>query len=58
MLSDRELNVSLLGELKIVEGALKLARKENATETIEFLENEKVWLERMLYQNSPIADNN
>ena len=57
MLSDRELNVSLLGELKIVEGALKLARKENATETIEFLENEKVWLERMLYQNPPVAEN-
>ena len=57
MLSDRELNVSLLGELKIVEGALKLARKENATETIEFLENEKVWLERMVYQNPPVAEN-
>ena len=58
MPSEKELNVTLLRELKTIEAALKLARKENATETIEFLENEKVWLERMLYQNPPIADNN
>ena len=55
MQSDKELNVVLLSGLKLVEGALKPARKENATETIAFLENEKVWLERMLYQNPLVS---
>ncbi|MBQ7564341.1 MAG: hypothetical protein IJT16_10165 [Lachnospiraceae bacterium] len=55
MPGEKELNVTLLRELKTIEDALKLARKENATETIAFLENEKVWLERMLYQTPPVS---
>ena len=39
---------------KIIEEALKRARLENATQTIEYLETKKEYSNRKLYQNPPL----
>ena len=49
--TDKQLNVDLLERLKIVETALDLAQEEHAEKTVAYLELEKKWLERMLYQD-------
>ena len=52
--SEKELNVNLLARLDIIEDALELAEKENAKETVAYLQKRKKQVERMLYQNPPI----
>ena len=58
MPSEKEININLLEKLEIVENALHLAKKENAVETIGYLENKKQWLEKMLYQKPSLTDSN
>ncbi|MBQ9438161.1 MAG: hypothetical protein IJU50_07490 [Lachnospiraceae bacterium] len=55
MASEKELNVELMARLKIVKGALEIAREENAEKTVKYLENEEYWLEQMLYQKPPLT---
>ena len=54
MASEKELNVDLFARLDIIEDALELAKKENATETAAYLEKRKKQVERMLYQQPPL----
>ena len=54
MPGEKELNVILLDQLEIVEFALELAKKENAQETVNYLENKKRWIERKLYQQPSV----
>ena len=54
-INEKEYNGNLLDQLEIVETALKYARKENAAETIAYLEEKKHWIELKLYQKPPIG---
>lgn len=56
--TDKQLNVDLLARLDIIEDALELAEKENATETIAYLKKRKKQVERMLYQSPPLTEKN
>lgn len=53
--SEKEINVDLLARLDIIEDALELAEKENAKETVAYLQKRKKQVERMLYQKPPIT---
>ena len=53
MASEKELNVLLFYQLELIEDALKIAKKEGASETVDFLEQAKARTERKLYQNPP-----
>ncbi len=52
---EKEINNNLFDQLEIVEDALKLAEKEHATETIEYLKTKKKRIERKLYQDPPLV---
>ena len=54
MSSEKELNVLLFEQLEIIEDALEEAKKENAVNTVAFLEKAKKRVERKLYQNPPV----
>ncbi|MBQ7677284.1 MAG: hypothetical protein IJT32_03540 [Lachnospiraceae bacterium] len=50
----KEYDGNLFDQLEIVEEALKYAQKENAKETIDYLERKKRYIERKLYEKPPI----
>ena len=54
--NEKEINNYLFDQLEIVEEALKRAKKENATETIAYLEQKKEYINRKLYQKPPLAE--
>lgn len=53
--NEKEINNNLFDQLEIVEEALKRARKENAAETIEYLEQKREYINRKLYQQPPLS---
>ena len=53
--NEKEYNGYLFDQLDIVEEALKIAKRENATETVSYLENRKEKIERKLYQKPPLV---
>ncbi len=54
--TEKEINIYLLNQLEVIEDALELAKKENAVETIAFLEKSKKRVERKLYQQPPLIN--
>lgn len=56
MASEKEVNVYLFEQLRIVEQAIKLAKTEGAPKTLAYLEEEKRYIELKLYQKPPMAD--
>ena len=52
--NEKEYNGYLFDQLEIVEDALELARKENAEETVRYLERKQRHIERKLYQRPPL----
>ncbi len=55
--NEKEINNNLFDQLEIVEEALERATKENARETIAYLERKKEYINRKLYQNPPLPEN-
>ena len=54
--NEKAYNGFLFDQLEIIEEALKRARKENATETIEYLELKKEYINKKLYQNPSLSN--
>ena len=50
MASDKQTNIELMEKLKIVITALDYIQDDKLEQAVEFLEREKEWLEKMLYQ--------
>ena len=58
MAGEKEFNGILFDQLDIVEDALKIAKSENASATIAFLENKIAQIKRKLYQDPPLISPN
>ena len=56
MVLEKEINIYLLNQLDTIEDAIEIAKKENAAETLAFLEKTKRRIERKLYQTPPRID--
>lgn len=54
--NEKEINNYLFDQLEIIEEALKRARKENASDTISYLEQKREYINRKLYQKPPLAN--
>lgn len=55
--NEKKINNNLFDQLEIVEEALKRARREQASETVEYLEEKKKYIERKLYQKPSLSNN-
>lgn len=49
-MSEKEYDGYLLDQLEIIEEALALAKAENATQTVAYLERKRKYINRKLYQ--------
>ena len=54
--NEKEINNYLFDQLEIVEEALARARKENAKDTVAYLEKKKEYINRKLYQTPPLTN--
>lgn len=52
--SEKEYNGYLFDQLSILEDLEEVARKENATETLELISKKRRQIERKLYQQPPL----
>lgn len=57
-MTEKELNCILLDQLSLLENIERVAKKTNATEVLQEIEYERKQIERKLYQNPPVIDNN
>lgn len=55
MLNDKEINVNLFERLDLLDCLERVAKKENARETLAEIEFERKLIERKLYQNPPLT---
>ena len=53
--NEKEINCNLFDKLDLIEETLVIAKKENAKETVAFLEMKKKQVERKLYQQPPLV---
>jgi hypothetical protein len=56
--NEKEINCYLLDQLELIERLETVAQESNATEVLKQLAIEKKFVERKLYQNPPLTDNN
>ena len=56
MASSKEYDGSLFDQLEIIEEAISLLKEEDAPKTMAYLEKKKKYVERKLYQNPPVYD--
>jgi len=57
-MTEKELNCILLDQLSLLENIERVAKKTNAVEVLQEIEYERKQIERKLYQNPPVIDNN
>lgn len=57
-MTEKELNCILLDQLSLLENIERVAKKTNATEVLQEIEYERKQIERKLYQNPLVIDNN
>ncbi len=55
MALEKEINVYYMQMRDVIEDALELAQKENATETVKYLEKELKRVNEKIYQNPPVS---
>jgi hypothetical protein len=56
--NEKEYNGNLLDQLELIERIETVAQASGATEVLEQLAIEKKFVERKLYQNPPLTNNN
>jgi hypothetical protein len=56
--NEKEYNGNLLDQLELIERIETVAQASDATEVLEQLAIEKKFVERKLYQNPPLTNNN
>lgn len=53
--TEKEYNGYLFDQLSLIEETAEIAKRENAAETLAFLEKKKRQVERKLYQKPPLV---
>ncbi|MBR1628669.1 MAG: hypothetical protein IJ679_05280 [Lachnospiraceae bacterium] len=56
MASSKEYDGILFDQLEIIEEALSLLKEEDAPKTMAYLEKKKKYVERKLYRNPPLLE--
>lgn len=58
MPNEKEINNNLFDQLSIIEDIEEIALSENATETLKIIQKKRKQIERKLYEQPPLTNNN